>query len=140
MPYGDPWRDSRRIAHQEFRSGPVKRFRPIEQRVSTQFLVNLYRHPEKLMYNLRQYAAQIFSIVEWTDYFCRSLSAATIMAMVYDIDVKSLDDPYVHTAEEAGDAISETTVAGAFLVDIIPFCKFSKCAAGVMCRILICPK
>ncbi len=56
MPYDDPWRDSRRIIHQEFRSGPVKRFRPIEQRVSTQFLVNLYRHPEKLMYNLRQYA------------------------------------------------------------------------------------
>ncbi|KAM5539123.1 hypothetical protein V8D89_007346 [Ganoderma adspersum] len=105
MPYGDPWRDSRRIAHQEFRSGPVKRFRPIEQRVSMQFLVNLYRHPEKLMYNLRH------------------LSAATIMAMVYDIDVKSLDDPYIHTAEEAGDAISETTVAGAFLVDVIPFLK-----------------
>lgn len=59
MPYGDPWRDSRRIAHQEFRSGPVKRFRPIEQKVSTQFLVNLYRHPEKLMYNLRQYVLSL---------------------------------------------------------------------------------
>ena len=38
------------------------------------------------------------------------------MSMVYDIDVKSLDDPYIHTAEEAGDAVSEITVAGAFLV------------------------
>nr|VWO98686.1 Aspartate aminotransferase (EC [Ganoderma boninense] len=105
MPYGDPWRDSRRIAHQEFRPGPVKRFRPIEQKVSTQFLVNLHRHPEKLTYNLRH------------------LAAATIMAMVYDIDVKSLDDPYIHTAEEAGDAVSATTIAGSFLVDIIPLLR-----------------
>ena len=43
------------------------------------------------------------------------------MSTVYDIDVVSLDDPYIHTAEEAGDSISETTIAGAFLVDIIPF-------------------
>lgn len=47
------------------------------------------------------------------------------MAIVYDIDVKSLDDPYIHTAEKAGDVVSETTIAGAFLVDIIPICALN---------------
>ncbi|EJF62441.1 cytochrome P450 [Dichomitus squalens LYAD-421 SS1] len=106
IPYGDRWRDHRRIVHQEFRSGPVKRFRPNEQKSATRFLVNLHRHPEKLMDNLRH------------------LSAATIMSIAYDIDVASLDDPYIHTAEAAGDSISETTIAGAFLVDIIPFLRY----------------
>ena len=54
------------------------------------------------------------------------------MSMVYDIDVVSLDDPYIHTAEEAGDSISETTIAGAFLVDIIPFRESSGCQTSAL--------
>ncbi len=58
------------------------------------------------------------------------------MSMVYDIDVKSLDDPYIHTAEEAGDAISEITVAGAFLVDIIPLRELDRRASIILHIIL----
>lgn len=54
MPYGDPWRDARRMAHHEFHASPVKRFRPIEQRSTNSFLLNMHRQPEKMMDNLRQ--------------------------------------------------------------------------------------
>ncbi|KAI0713249.1 cytochrome P450 [Earliella scabrosa] len=106
LPYGDSWRDSRRMAHQEFHSGPVKRFRPNEQKSAHQFLVNMYRQPEKMMHNLRH------------------LAGSTIMSVAYDIDVKAFDDPYILTAEAAAESISETTNAGSYFVDVLPFLRY----------------
>ncbi|TFK84330.1 cytochrome P450 [Polyporus arcularius HHB13444] len=105
MPYGEPWRDSRRMAHHEFHTTPVKRFRPHELRFVRQFLFNMYRHPEKMMDNLRH------------------MAGATILSIGYDIDVKSLHDHWIVTAEAAAESISETTNAGSYLVDVIPMLK-----------------
>ncbi|KAI0747873.1 cytochrome P450 [Daedaleopsis nitida] len=106
MPYGEPWRYSRRMAHHEFHSAPVKRFRPLEQRSTHQFLVNMYTQPGKLTDNLRY------------------LAGSTIMSVAYDIDVTSLDDPYIRIAELAAEAISEATDAGSFLVDVLPVLRY----------------
>ncbi|KAI0807274.1 cytochrome P450 [Fomes fomentarius] len=106
MPYGDPWRDSRRMAHHVFAAGPAKRFRPNEQRSTNQFLVNMHRQPENMMDNLRH------------------LAGSTIMSSAYDIDVKSLHDPYILIAEAAAESISETTNAGSYLVDVLPLLKY----------------
>ena len=53
----------------------------------------------------------------------RSLAGTTIMSIGYDIEVQDKDDPYVRTAEEAIGSIVETTNAGAYLVDVIPWRK-----------------
>ena len=45
------------------------------------------------------------------------------MKIIYDIDLKAHDDPYVSIAEEAIEAMSTTASAGVFLVDILPFCE-----------------
>ncbi|RPD65871.1 cytochrome P450 [Lentinus tigrinus ALCF2SS1-7] len=105
MPYGDPWRDSRRMAHHEFSPSSVKRFRPNEHKATRRFLFNMYHHPEKMMDNLRH------------------LAGATILSIGYDIDVKSLHDHWIVTAEAAADSISETTNAGSYLVDVVPILK-----------------
>ena len=54
MPYGEPWRDSRRMAHHEFSATAVKRFRASEAKATRHFLRNMHRHPAKMMDNLRQ--------------------------------------------------------------------------------------
>ena len=53
-----------------------------------------------------------------------SLAAMAIMSIAYDIDVKSLHDPYVLTAEAAVKPITETTNAGSYLVDVLPVCEY----------------
>lgn len=45
------------------------------------------------------------------------------MKTAYAIDVLPQDDPYIETAELAINAISATTNAGAYLVDILPICE-----------------
>ena len=52
-----------------------------------------------------------------------SLAAKTIISITYDIDIKSLQDPYILTAEAAGESISETATPGSFLVDVLPIRK-----------------
>ena len=121
------------MAHQEFHSGPVKRFRPNEQKSAHQFLVNMYRQPEKMMHNLRQYVREPRSLSRKA---CRrsrivanvspSLAGSTIMSVAYDIDVKAFDDPYILTAEAAAESISETTNAGSYFVDVLPFREFRR--------------
>ena len=59
MPYGEPWRDSRRMAHHEFSATAVKRFRASEAKATRHFLRNMHRHPAKMMDNLRQYVTPL---------------------------------------------------------------------------------
>ena len=55
MPYGNLWKDTRRMAHHEFHAGAIKRFRPQMERATNRFIVNLNGQPgEKLMDHLRQ--------------------------------------------------------------------------------------
>ncbi|KAH9901131.1 cytochrome P450 [Cubamyces lactineus] len=106
VPYGSFWKDSRKMARQEFHAAPVKRFRPTEVKSTRRFLLDLHQRPEKLMDNLRH------------------LAGATIMAIGYDIEVQPQDDPYVQIAEEAVASIAETTNAGSYLVDVLPILRY----------------
>ena len=44
--------------------------------------------------------------------------------MVYSINVRPYNDPYIKIAEEAVAAVAELLIPGAFLVDIIPILKY----------------
>ena len=44
--------------------------------------------------------------------------------MVYSINVRPYNDPYIKIAEEAVGAVAELLIPGAFLVDIIPILKY----------------
>ncbi|KAI0637236.1 cytochrome P450 [Trametes polyzona] len=106
LPYGNYWKDSRRMAGQSFHATSVKRFRPIEVKSTHRFLRDLQERPSDFMLHLRH------------------LAGATIMSIAYDIEVQSHDDPYIQTAEEAVESIAETTNAGSYVVDILPFLRF----------------
>ena len=46
------------------------------------------------------------------------------MSMAYGIQIKEKNDPFINLAEAAVKALSEATVPGAFLVDLIPTLKY----------------
>ncbi|KAI0371752.1 cytochrome P450 [Pilatotrama ljubarskyi] len=106
VPYGNFWKESRKMARQEFHSTPVKRFRPVEVKSTYRFLRSLQQNPDDLMDNLRH------------------LAGATIMSIGYDIEVQPRDDPFVQIAEDAVGSIAATTNAGSYLVDVIPILKY----------------
>ncbi|KAI0362724.1 cytochrome P450 [Trametes cingulata] len=106
VPYNNFWKESRKMARQEFHSNPVKRFRPIEVKSTHRFLRALQQNPDDLMDNLRH------------------LAGATIMSIGYDIEVQPHDDPFVQIAEDAVGSIAATTNAGSYLVDVIPILKY----------------
>jgi hypothetical protein len=45
--------------------------------------------------------------------------------MTYSINVRPYNDPYIKIAEEAMEAAAVLSIAGAFLVDIIPILKYA---------------
>lgn len=54
----------------------------------------------------------------------RSMVGATILDVAYGIEVQPLNDPYIRTAEAAFASVSQATLPGAFLVDMLPILKY----------------
>jgi hypothetical protein len=52
-----------------------------------------------------------------------SMAGATILKLAYGIKIQPENDPFIYTAERATEAISATTNAGSYLVDVLPFCE-----------------
>ena len=53
-----------------------------------------------------------------------SLFSATIVKIVYDIDIQESDDPYILVAEESIKGTHAAGIPGTFLVDLFPMLKF----------------
>lgn len=48
------------------------------------------------------------------------------MKIAYGIDISDENDPFIKIGERGVEVISDTTSAGAFLVDIVPACTFQQ--------------
>ena len=53
-----------------------------------------------------------------------SITGSITLSMTYSIKVKPYNDPYITIVEEAGEALAETLIPGAFLVDVFPIMKY----------------
>ena len=53
------------------------------------------------------------------------MACSVILKISHGYSVKGNGDPLVEMAQMAMDNLSETTTPGRFLVDLLPFCKFS---------------
>ncbi|KAI0094959.1 cytochrome P450 [Irpex rosettiformis] len=104
--YNNFWKDQRRAFQQDFHPEGVKRFRPIEEEETYLFLEKLLKRPEDFMDHLRH------------------MAGAAILKIAYGIEIQPENDPFLYTAERATEAISATTNAGSYLVDVLPFLKY----------------
>ncbi|KAL0958977.1 hypothetical protein HGRIS_014290 [Hohenbuehelia grisea] len=107
MPYGDWWRQHRRLFHAYFHPNVVGKYQSIQRRESKAFLRRLLHSPSDFMYHIRH------------------TFAATIMDVTYGIQVGGSDDSYVTIAEEAFKSLREASVPGTFLVDLFPILSTS---------------
>ncbi|PSR97714.1 hypothetical protein PHLCEN_2v4272 [Hermanssonia centrifuga] len=106
MPYGNEWKESRKIFTQYFRPTAAANYRPIETQKTRDLLLELLETPDDFM--------KLF----------RTLSGKIIMALVYGIEVQKTNDPYVGIAERGLQGANMAGNVGTYLVDFIPALKY----------------
>ncbi|EJD42933.1 PAH-inducible cytochrome P450 monooxygenase PC-PAH 3 [Auricularia subglabra TFB-10046 SS5] len=105
MPYGERWREKRRVFHHHFHLEASKQYRELQARSNALFLRALLEKPDDFMHHIR------------------TLPARNIMSCTYGIDVVDRDDPWVELADAAVETISKAGLPGSNLVDWLPFFK-----------------
>ncbi|CAL1695170.1 unnamed protein product [Somion occarium] len=105
-PYSDFWRAIRKAFHQTIGPENMKRWIDVETRASHHLLRNLHESPDSFAKHIRHFSGEV------------------IMRLAYGMDVQQEDDPYIDIAERGTHAISATTNAGSYLVDVIPILKY----------------
>ncbi|KAF5349225.1 hypothetical protein D9756_009488 [Leucocoprinus leucothites] len=106
MPYGDAWRERRKLFQKHFHPTKPETHRPIETEYVRKLLPELLEHPQDFM--------ALF----------RHLIGATTLVLAYGLDIKLVNDPYVHLADDSMRPLIEAIVPGAFLVDLIPALQY----------------
>ena len=124
LPYGNLWRESRRIFTKHFSDSRINQTREIVY--VRRFLGQLLQKPNDFLQHVRTYVPFTVSLVNRPFIFFASLSlvGSTTLSMTYSINVRPYNDPNIAIVEEAVVALAELGVAGAFLVDILPILKY----------------
>ncbi|TFK75571.1 cytochrome P450 monooxygenase [Pluteus cervinus] len=100
------WKQGRKFFHQLFGTNAfVARFNSVQERETRQFLLRMLEDSDDLSGNIR------------------TTMVAIIMRIAYGYHVKSVDDPFVRSAEQALEDFSNVTAPGKFLVNLIPALK-----------------
>ncbi|KAH9478395.1 Cytochrome P450 monooxygenase 98 [Psilocybe cubensis] len=105
MPYGDMWRQHRRICQQNFNPQAVRKYESLQTEKVQRFLRSLLETPQDF-----ETHNKIFSV---------SLTTC----MMYGYDIKSVDDRVIEVAEEGNVIGGRLVVPGGSLINIFPFLK-----------------
>lgn len=106
LPYGDRFRNSRRLFHRLIGShSAMEKFLPAEENETRRFLRRVLTQPEDLAVHIRKTAGSI------------------ILMISHGYEVRDKDDPFVNLADHATEQFAVSTAPGGFMVDVIPFLR-----------------
>ncbi|KAI0774724.1 CyP450 monooxygenase [Trametes elegans] len=103
--YTPRWRAERRAFHQAFNQNAIKAYQPTQVHHARRLLHKLLVQPDKFIEHVNHYFG------------------ATIMGIVYGLDVADDDDKYLNIARKAMDIFIEFVVPGRYLVESLHFLK-----------------
>lgn len=121
MPYGQRWRQHRRIFWQHFRPAAISKYYPIQQAETRRFLARLLQSPLQLKDHIRMYGF-IFRVGARVTDCVSSLFSGIMLKVVFDIDVINDDDEHITMLDDAMEAVSLAS-PGSFLVERLPFLR-----------------
>ncbi|KAG0709796.1 cytochrome P450 [Suillus ampliporus] len=106
LPYGDSLREYRKNIHRVIGSRvAMDIYHPIEEIETRRFLKRVLAKPDQLQAHVRHTAGAI------------------ILRISHGYEVDENNDPFIDLADRALDQFSQSSAPGAFIVDIVPFCK-----------------
>ncbi|RXW22197.1 hypothetical protein EST38_g3663 [Candolleomyces aberdarensis] len=106
LPYGERWKERRRMFVQHFRPADTSIIRPQEHEFVGRFLVELSRTPDRL-----------FEVI-------RGSMGGFIISLAYGIPIKARGDPHLNFSEKSVRTLAEVTTPGSNFVDVLPFLKY----------------
>ncbi|KAJ2919895.1 hypothetical protein MD484_g610, partial [Candolleomyces efflorescens] len=106
LPYGEEWRERRRMFVQHFRPADTSIIRPRQHEFVGRLLVELSRKPD-----------QFFEVLRWS-------VGGFIMSLAYGIPVKAHGDPHLEFSELSVRTVLEETTPGSNFVDVLPLLKY----------------
>ncbi|KAJ1306466.1 hypothetical protein OPQ81_007469 [Rhizoctonia solani] len=102
LPYGNRWKEHRRMMHTWLQKGAARSFQPSQQRQAHLLLVRLLNSDNSL-----------------DDQFYRTI-ASTLLRSVYGYELERLDDHFVTGAKQAIDNLARAALSTNFLVNAFP--------------------
>ncbi|KAH9846771.1 cytochrome P450, partial [Lenzites betulinus] len=105
LSYGEEWKAHRRLAHVALSAGTVKHYHSVQEDLASLLCQALVESPKDFFGHVRLAAARL------------------ILTITYGLSVNTADSEYITHAEDTMHVISEATVPGAFLCDLIPCMK-----------------
>ncbi|THU99233.1 cytochrome P450 [Dendrothele bispora CBS 962.96] len=106
MPYGEEWRESRKLIHIALNPGAVKKYYGVQEDIAALLNKDLLDSPNDFMQHLRLMAGRI------------------VLLVTYGIFAKNMQNQYIADAEECMGIIDRVMIPGAFLADLIPALKY----------------
>ncbi|KAI8969795.1 cytochrome P450 [Trametes punicea] len=103
--YTEEWRRHRKAFHQMFHQNVIANYRPAQFLQTRRFLRKLLEDPDKFVEHIRH------------------LFGATILRIVYGLEVADYNDKYIDIAEKGADVYINITVPGRYLVETFPFLR-----------------
>lgn len=122
MPTDAAWAAQRRHFREEFDGLAIHRHYPAITSATHDLLKRFLDTPEHWGNHLRQYDINLLR-GKWKLTMVHSMVGATILDIAYGIEVLPVGDPYIRTAEASFLCVSQATLPGAFLVDMLPILK-----------------
>lgn len=120
-PYGDRWRQGRKLLHSYARAGAVVKYEGIQLRSARRLIRDLLasevsRPKDRMCADARSALPQLI----------RKSFALNAVRIIYGIDVQDSvkDAHYVDVPEKVLAATNKAGIPGQFFVDLIPFCEF----------------
>ncbi|KAF8958419.1 cytochrome P450 [Flammula alnicola] len=105
-PYGEEWREQRKIAHVALSHGAVKKYCKLQEHLALSLCDDIIEKPLDFASSVRLTAGRI------------------IVAVTYGINVESAQSEFITMAEETMELIGKATVPGAYICDLIPILKY----------------
>jgi len=118
MPYGDLWRQHRRVFTENFRGAMISQYHPLHykkvQRLTSQFFTN----PEDFFKHAKLYGPAYAFYME-TD-ICDRFAMSVPMALMYGYEIEKFDDPAIVAAETSIDLGTKLVMPGRTIANIFP--------------------
>ncbi|KAJ8517661.1 hypothetical protein ONZ45_g5191 [Pleurotus djamor] len=106
LPYGNPWRDRRRVFRQEFNHSNSHNHQATQLKYARRFLRDVLDRPSELVHH------------------CYYTVASSIIEVTYGLPVCPKDDPIIQLSERANRHVNNAGILGTYLVDLIPILQY----------------
>ncbi|EKM50920.1 uncharacterized protein PHACADRAFT_151345 [Phanerochaete carnosa HHB-10118-sp] len=105
--YNEEWRAQRKLAHHALSPRAVKQYHVVQEDLAALLSKQILEDPEDFFSHVRLTASRL------------------ILSITYGLSVEQAEDEYITHAEDTMHMISNATLPGAFVCDLIPILKYS---------------